>query len=150
MEAIVSAIAFFALCALLFAASVTDIRERKIPNWLVAAIAALWLVWRIVQRVIGTVPMTHFFTDLMAAFVFALALLALTAIAERITGKFMMGGGDIKLLAAVSLFLGFNGMLIALFAACIVSLAYAAAHLKRGIPFAPCIMGGTLLASLLV
>ena len=148
MEAIVSAIAFLALCALLFAASVTDIRERKIPNWLVASIVGLWLVWRTALIALGAVEPVSLAGSFGGAIVFAAGLLIVTAIAERLTGKFMMGGGDIKLLAAVALFLGFNGILVALFVACLISFAYAAAHLKRGIPFAPCIMGGTLLAML--
>ena len=148
MEAIVSAIAFLALCALLFAASVTDIRERKIPNWLVASIVGLWLVWRTALIALGVSSLASLASNLAGAIVFAAGLLIVTAVAERLTGKFMMGGGDIKLLAAVSLFLGFNGILVALFVACLISFAYAAAHLKRGIPFAPCIMGGTLLAML--
>ena len=151
VEAIVSAGAFLALFALLLAACVTDIRSRIIPNRVVAAVAALWVAWRIALGVLaGAFDVAAIAGGIAGALAFAAGLLAFTALAERRTGKLMMGGGDVKLLAAVALFLGLQGALVALFAACVVSFAYAAMRSSRGIPFAPCILCGTLLALLAI
>lgn len=57
MEALVSAFAFLVLIGLLFAACVTDIRDRKIPNWLVLDIIALWLAWHLLSYAIGSGPL---------------------------------------------------------------------------------------------
>lgn len=148
MGALATAAAFLALSALLLAASVTDIRSRTIPNRLVLLIVALWFVWRCVSVSIGYAQPAAVVEDALGALLFGVVLLAFVVVSERASGRFMMGGGDVKLLAAVSLFLGVRLVLVALLAACVVSLVFAAARLKRGIPFAPCIMCGTFLAVL--
>ncbi len=151
MAAVATAVAFLVLFALLAAASVVDIRRREIPNRLVLAVVALWLLWRLAVAT-GAASVADaavgMAADVGAALLFGLALLAFVAASERATGRFMMGGGDVKLLAALSLFLGVGGIAVALFAACLASLAFAAARPKRGIPFAPCIMCGALVALL--
>ena len=48
-----------------------------------------------------------------------------TAVYEAVTKKRAMGGGDIKLLAVVGLFLGLERGVVCLFAACVVSLVFA-------------------------
>lgn len=148
MGALVAAAAFLALFALLMAASVTDIRNRTIPNRLVLAVVAVWLLWRCASMAIGCAQPSDAVGDVLGALLFGGGLLAFVMVSERVSGRFMMGGGDVKLLAAVSLFLGLHLALVALLAACVVSLVFAAAHLKRGIPFAPCIMCGALVALL--
>lgn len=148
MGALATAAAFLALFALLVAASVTDIRSRTIPNRLVLAVAALWLLWRCASVAIGCAQPSDAVGDVVGALLFGSGLLAFVLVSERVSGRFMMGGGDVKLLSAVSLFLGLRLALVALLAACVVSLVFAAARLARGIPFAPCIMCGTLVALL--
>ena len=118
---------------------------------------AAWAAWRLALIALGLaggaalgVVLGGAITDLICSLAFGIVMLALVHAMERLTGRFMMGGGDIKLLAAVSLFLGIDGILVALFAACLVSFLYAAAKLKRGIPFAPCILCGVLLAALII
>lgn len=148
MGALFAAAAFLALFALLMAASVTDIRSRTIPNRLVLAVAAVWLLWRCASMAIGCAQPSDAVGDVLGALLFGGGLLAFVMVSERVSGRFMMGGGDVKLLAAVSLFLGLRLALVALLAACVVSLAFAAARLKHGIPFAPCIMCGALVALL--
>lgn len=148
MGALVTAVAFLALFALLMAASVTDIRSRIIPNRLVLAVAALWLLWRCASVALGCAQLSDIAGDVLGALLFGGGLLVFVLVSERVSGRFMMGGGDVKLLAAVSLFLGLCLALVALLAACVVSLVFAAAHLKRGIPFAPCVMCGTFVALL--
>ncbi len=144
----VTAVAFLALFALLMAASATDIRSRTIPNRLVLAVAALWLLWRCAYLALGCAQLSDIAGDVLGALLFGGGLLVFVLVSERMSGHFMMGGGDVKLLAAVSLFLGLRLALVALLAACAVSLVFAAARSKRGIPFAPCIMCGTLVALL--
>lgn len=148
MGALVASAAFLALFALLMAASVTDIRNRTIPNRLVLAVVAVWLLWRCASMAIGCAQPSDAVGDVLGALLFGGGLLAFVMVSERVSGRFMMGGGDVKLLAAVALFLGLHLALVALLAACVVSLAFAAARLARGIPFAPCIMCGTLVALL--
>ncbi len=85
----------------LLVASVSDIRERRIPNWTIVAIAALYLGWAFVA------PGVSILSSLEAAaivFVITAALFAL---------KFA-GAGDSKLMSAMALFGGMG--LLPLFA----------------------------------
>jgi prepilin peptidase CpaA len=82
-----------ALATLLVTAMITDARERRIPNWLNGGIAliapALWVV--------HAVPL---WPDIAIQFGIALGMLALLSILMQ-AGQ--MGGGDVKMIAALAL-----------------------------------------------
>ena len=77
------------------------------------------------------------------------ALLALVLLAEKLMGREVMGGGDIKLLFVLALYLSWAQMLLALLAGCLAGLAFAAlAGQKRGtaVPFGPFLAAGAAVA----
>lgn len=193
-------ISYGAFLALLVAAAAIDLRELRIPNGLVAAIVAVWAVWRLLLVVtsalsgssaaaivpaaagglaegaccaslIGAgfssggggaclgpaagdlVPFAGMLggalpADPLEKAVDSLApsaaegvagalalsggLLAATLAYEALTGRRAMGGGDVKLMAAVGLFLGVEGGLACLMAACVVSLLLSLALPRLG------------------
>ena len=87
--------------ALVVGAAVSDVRRYLIPNWIPAAIALLWCLWALV------VPGDPVTSLLIGLGVFAAG-----------TVLFMfraLGGGDVKLLAAVSLWAGFPEILTLIF-----------------------------------
>jgi prepilin peptidase CpaA len=85
---------FAGLLTLLILAGLTDLRERRIPNWLTGATAALYPVYVLLS------PTPVAWTSSLGVAVLAvLAGLALHA-------RDLMGGGDVKLIAAVSLWAG--------------------------------------------
>lgn len=144
--------ASFALFLVLLAwASAIDLRERRIPNKLVAAMAVLWLAVRIllaamaaacsagafgVDAQIGDAALVASATmmrmipfgltlgdGLVGALVLGGGSLAASIAFERLAQRPSMGGGDIKLLAVAGLFLGWERGLWCLFSACLVVLA---------------------------
>lgn len=179
--------ASFALFLVLLAwASTIDLRERRIPNKLVAAMAVLWFAVRVllaamaaaccaagfgVDAQIGDAAlvasaammrMIPFGLTLGDGLVGALVLgggsLAVSIAFERLAQRPSMGGGDIKLLAVVGLFLGWERGLWCLFAACLVVLVMQmASRFREGgkriasqtFPFAPAILVGVAIASIL-
>ncbi len=179
--------ASFALFLVLLAwASAIDLRERRIPNKLVAAMAVLWLAVRVLLAVMAAaccaagfgsgaqigdaalvasatmMRMIPFGLTLGDGLVGALVLgggsLAVSIAFERLAQRPSMGGGDIKLLAVVGLFLGWERGLWCLFAACLVVLVMQmASRLREGgkgiasqtFPFAPAILVGVVIASIL-
>lgn len=179
--------ASFALFLVLLAwASVIDLRERRIPNKLVAAMAVLWLAVRVLLAAMAAVccaagfgsgvqigdaalvasaamvRMIPFGLTLGDGLVGALVLgggsLAASIAFERLAHRSSMGGGDIKLLAAVGLFLGWERGLWCLFAACLIVLVMqAVSRVREGgkgigsqtFPFAPAILVGVAIASIL-
>ena len=180
--------ASFALFLVLLAwASAIDLRERRIPNKLVAAMAVLWLGARVVLVAVvaacfaagafgsgvqiggaavvasaATMRMIPFGLTLGEGLVGALVLgggsLAASIAFEHLAQRPSMGGGDIKLLAVVGLFLGWERGLWCLFAACLVVLVMqAVSRVREGgkgigsqtFPFAPAILVGVAIASIL-
>lgn len=179
--------ASFALFLVLLAwASAIDLRERRIPNKLVAAMAVLWLAVRVLLAAMAaaccaagfgsgaqigdaalvasaaTMRVSPFGLTLGDGLVGALVLgggsLAASIAFERLAQRPSMGGGDIKLLAVVGLFLGWERGLWCLFAACLIVLVMQMVPRFReggkGIasqtfPFAPAILVGVIIASIL-
>lgn len=88
----VLAVALFALAAF------TDIRERRIPNWLCGALALLGVA-RMAVALAGGVALLGLGLDVATA----AALFALGALGFRFG---LVGGGDVKLLSAGALWLG--------------------------------------------
>ena len=179
--------ASFALFLVLLAwASAIDLRERRIPNKLVAAMAVLWLAVRVLLAAMAAacsaagfgsgaqigdaalvvsatmMRMIPFGLTLGDGLVGALVLgggsLAVSIAFERLAQRPSMGGGDIKLLAVVGLFLGWERGLWCLFATCLVVLVMQmASRFREGgkgiasqtFPFAPAILVGVVIASIL-
>ena len=180
--------ASFALFLVLLAwASAIDLRERRIPNKLVAAMAVLWLGARVVlvavvaaccaaagfgsgaqigdAVVVASATMMRMIPfgltrgdGLVGALVLGGGSLAVSIAFERLAQRPSMGGGDIKLLAVVGLFLGWERGLWCLFAACLVALVMQmASRFREGgkgigsqmFPFAPAILVGVVIASIL-
>lgn len=179
--------ASFALFLVLLAwASAIDLRERRIPNKLVAATAVLWFAVRVLLAAMAAaccaagfgsgaqigdaalvasatmMRMIPFGLTLGDGLVGALVLgggsLAVSIAFERLAQRPSMGGGDIKLLAVVGLFLGWERGLWCLSAACLIVLVMQIVPRFReggkGIasqtfPFAPAILVGVVIASIL-
>lgn len=134
---------------LLVAATVTDVRARRIPNLVPLAIVALWGLWRIVLGFAGMHTGLGFVEEMFApapdvtvppgfeiggitvasgilgAVVLGGGLLVLTVGYEAFAHKQAFGGGDIKLMAALGLFLGLERGIVCLMVACVCSLVYA-------------------------
>lgn len=132
-----------ALVSVLIAVSGIDIDTREIPNGLVIALLILGAA--------------SFFTggvlwwERLIGFAAASGILLLLALVWRDS----MGGGDIKLMAAVGLILGWKLILLALLMAFILGGAYGAALLllkkaarRDSIAFAPALSAGIVFAAL--
>ena len=128
--------------AILLALSLTDAAKRIIPNQLVIALAVNRVVWFFAMREkIGAV------WEALRALIIPVALLALVLLAEKLLDREVMGGGDIKLLFALALYLSWAQMLLTLLAGCILGLVFAALARKKSgtaMPFGPFLAAGAL------
>lgn len=187
---VVTIVAYVLLLAGLVVICRHDLRTRRIPNGIVLLLAVLWIAWRVVLGLAGKYMGLGFWCTLLSpapavlsrfgmpiygvslsegivgALVLGGGMLVLSAVYELVTRKESFGGGDIKLMAVVGLFLGWERGLICLFIACAVGVLYALAQslrarrqeepalararrdpfLARTMPFAPGIALGTLIA----
>ncbi len=148
----------------LASATVFDLRERRIPNSLVLFMIVGWLMLMMGTGVIageGAKAGELLGKGLQGALLLGGGSLLLAVVYERMRGQASLGGGDVKLLFVLGLYLGFaKGSLCVLFA-CLsaVILAWVVPHTpfanapgaKAGqIPFAPTLFAGVALTLVLV
>lgn len=130
-----SVVAFAVFVAVLVLAAVWDLRTLRIPNQLIVIAAFAWLLAPTPEGVIGAVALGG-------------GVLAFALVYERVTGRFALGGGDIKLIFVVGLYLGLGRGLWALLAACLVGIPMGWAWQRMGkgnaFPFGPAISLGAL------
>lgn len=146
---VITLVAYGLLILLLGAASLVDACSRRIPNGLVAAMAALWAAWRVALGLAGRHTGVGFMAGLVSpapevplpfgmeiageslaggligALVLGGGMLVITAAFEAVARREAFGGGDIKLLAVLGLFLGWERGLLCILAACVISVIYA-------------------------
>ncbi len=144
-------------------ASVVDFRARRIPNACVLAAVCLWAAARIAFGVCAGSVAAVFagamapwdltaFDGVVGAVVLGGGVLIATVAFEAFSGRAAMGGGDIKLLAVVGLFLGWERGVVCLFAACVAAVVASLVRRAAGspddgtFPFAPAILVGVVAA----
>ena len=117
-----------------YAAALTDIRSKRVPNKLVLSMAGVWIL--------TIVPQLFFQTEK------AIALMLVVYLISR-KG---LGGGDVKLMAASGLYLGFNGVLPAMLYGSVLASVFAIILIaakkigrKDAIPLVPFLYVGMLL-----
>ncbi len=109
------------LAALLLLLSLIDFHERLLPDGLLAAAVANRLIFFLLSgnAAARLAPM------LIGAFSVSLPMLLVSLIMDRVLGRESMGGGDIKLLFVLGLYLDWMQMILLLFTACILGIAAA-------------------------
>ena len=166
LSAVVSATVWACAVALLVRIAIVDMRTRTIPNKLTLSLAVLWAASAMLLCLVGggaswepsgPLPFSAMASGSMRAGVaqsfvaaasVAAVLLASDGSMTAATGSPAIGGGDVKLLAVLGLYLGFYGVFACLAGACILALAAqvvrcAVARIKRApppardFPFAP-------------
>lgn len=135
-----AALQFVLIAVLLGIDSVKDIRTREIPNWISGAIALTAFIIFDVRSLWGLIVAVIFFGVALA------------------TGK--IGGGDVKLVAALSVVCGLVGSLVLLFFAQISMLIFYAGYYifrkingktaDKALPFVPFIFIGYLISAILI
>lgn len=128
-------VAYLAFGCVMVAIAVRDTRTLTISNRSVLLLVGLWVLWRLALgveaatsgfdfliAVVEAAPLTNVSLSdgVLGAVVLGGGLLVFTVIWEALTKKSAMGGGDIKLLTTMGLFLGIAGGLVALAVACVV------------------------------
>ncbi len=128
----------------LFLLSMVDAEIREIPD---GALLAAVLIW------IGTLPFlwngwADALLHLAAGVAYGALLLLLSLAMDRLLKKETLGGGDVKLLAVIGLYLGFLPTLFALILACFIGLGQAVASGRvhgKAFPFGPALSAAAAL-----
>ena len=126
------------LLVLLIIISVTDIRTRKIPNYLIIITAAASLL-RLFEP--EEVSLLQYLSGLIPS----IAILLLSIFLKHFSHKRLLGGGDIKLIAALSLHLGFTDTLITVLIASILGIVFFLIDHNHKFPFAPMLSAAVII-----
>ena len=110
------------LAAALLAAALVDARVHEIPHAPLAFAGAVRLVFLLLLRE----PLAPTLRDMaLGALPVPLGLLLLSLLLDRVLGRESLGGGDVKLLFVLGLYLTWAEMLLLLLAACVLGLCWA-------------------------
>ena len=154
--------AYLVLACILMAVALVDLDTFIIPNGFVVAGCVLWLVsiWFMPAPRVDAFSVGSLFSGWVHPVV-AGGVLVLSVAFDKATKRRSLGGGDVKLLFMVGLFLGLAGSMLNLLMACLMGLAFAFAQgfsvpsspgegegegesvRTRAIPFGPAIAAAT-------
>lgn len=128
-------------CFVLGISCYTDIKYRRINNFVCVSLLIIWCVFTLIQYAILGIKNDGILGQIAQAFALLALLLLLSFIFEKLTGKESLGGGDIKMLASCSVYFSLNALLVFIIASCIIG-ALSSMIVKdksSGFPFAPAI-----------
>lgn len=129
---------------LLLALSLTDCAKQIIPNGILTALAVNRLGWVLFLRE----DANRVLWSALGACSVPAALLALVLLAEKLLDREVMGGGDIKLLFVLALYLDWAQLLLTLLAGCLLGLMWAALSGQKRravVAFGPFLAAGAVL-----
>lgn len=132
-------VAALIFCVGVGVAAVVDFKTRRIPNALIAVFLTTWAVWHVLAFILGANWQQGLFAtlgvlpkacastsgELCGGLLLGGGLLAVALLFEKASGRSSFGGGDIKLLFVVGLYLGCFRGLVCLAVACVVTVALA-------------------------
>lgn len=115
-------ICFIATVAILFYASVVDIKRREISNLTVVGVIVVWLAYVACNVITRNAQLTDYIGRVIQALLVFAFLLVSTCVLEKTRRKELVGGGDLKLIGALCLHLSLVDFLIMLIIACVTSI----------------------------
>lgn len=108
---------FIAFILLIFA-SIQDEKQRRVSDLFPVAICIDWIIFALIGAL-------NALNHLLFAFLVFVILLSLTIILEKVKNQELLGGGDIKIISALCLYMSLNSLFVMLFIASISSIVKA-------------------------
>jgi len=140
---------FLALASVLLAVSLVDLEDGWVPDRLLLAGAALWLLTLPLEP---EVMKAQLLRGILGAAALFLPLLLLVLAADRLLGRESMGGGDLKLFALLGLYFGWKQGLLLVILSCLTGLGSALVMGKarpgKPFPFVPAMAAAAWLTAL--
>ena len=124
-----------ALSVALLGLSLVDLEIQEIPNGFIIYGIALWAV----TLPLLTEPIKALWQGLLSGFLIGGGILLISLIMDKVLKKESLGGGDVKLLFMVSLYMSPLAALFNVVLACVLGLLFVAALKREKIPFGPSI-----------
>lgn len=135
--------------AFLFWVSIVDVCKRIIPDKAIGIAILVRFVFAIFTEEMKWQGIVGLFLN---GLVVTVPLLLLVLIMERVLRIELMGGGDIKLLFVIGMYIGWEKSLIAFLVACVIGIIAGLIERRNGdiyFPFGPSIALGTVISMLI-
>lgn len=129
------------LCSILLCISLIDIRIYEIPDDCILLGIAWFFIFACIQKDIDL------YNIVFACFMFVILDILACAL-EKITQKECFGGGDLKMIFMVDLYLGYPRGIAGLMTACLLACIAMMIQKKKMLAFAPYISAGVILSLL--
>ena len=133
------------LTGCMFVLSLTDIENYEIPDGVIITGFINWIVFSLIDFFTGNIGFIEIIHNLIAGILCGSVMLILSLIMDRILKKESLGGGDIKLYAMLSLYLGYFGAYELVMFSCVIGIIFGflrkkkKRNLNEEFPFGPCI-----------
>lgn len=148
---------------ILLYASLTDLKERRIPNACIIAALAVRAAYLMLAFAFGWLNMRAIGYYVFSACAIGLALVAMVLVADRVFGRESMGGGDLKLFFAAGFYFGWQQGLVVVLLSCVFGIVAGLVgkfegggapgeedeFLKRTLPFGPFIAAACFIVMLI-
>lgn len=130
------------LITILFGLSLCDLKTYEIPDGFIIFGILWWFFFSWIQGF-----SLHYYTSyLLSALIISGGVLVISLCVSKLSNKDSMGGGDIKLLFLVTLYLGLFESIFNLMLSCIIGLLFIIFMRKEKIPFGPSISLATYIS----
>ena len=126
--------------------AVIDYKQHIIPDQLVLSLVVFKLGYDLIINISFIIMLTY----IGYALLIAVPLLLLTVWIEKKSGKFQMGGGDIKILGGIALFFTPMDTLLIIFIGSVIQLMSLKYTKAMMLPLAPALFISTLFVALVI
>lgn len=133
---------YLGLICILYGLSLCDLNTYEIPNGFIIFGVLWWLLFEIINKT----AILDILINILLAFIVPACVLLISIIMDKVLKKESMGGGDIKLLFLVSLYLSLILSIFNLMFSCIIGLVFILLTKKEKIPFGPSISLATYIS----
>jgi leader peptidase (prepilin peptidase)/N-methyltransferase len=144
---------FFFLVNILIRVSVIDWISFEIPFFYSLILFSAGVIFSFFNFFLGTELLERFFNSLLGAVVGGGILFVFALSGKMLYKKEVMGGGDIKLMAAIGTFIGWENVLFTIFTAAVLSsltglvlIIVKKVKMQSYLPFAAFLSAGTLIS----
>lgn len=132
------------LIAVLYGLSICDFHTYEIPDGFIIFGCVWWILFEVIQGI----SIKECIIQILCALAVSGSVLLISLIMDKILKKESMGGGDIKLLFVVGLYMSLLTNVLNLVISCIIGLGFIVLSKQDKIPFGPAISIATVISLL--
>ncbi|WP_408069805.1 prepilin peptidase [Butyrivibrio sp. JL13D10] len=113
------------LVGFLFAIALVDLESSEIPDGVLIAMMISWMFFSAIELYLGRYTLVFYGKRLLSGVMCGAVMLAISILMDELLKKESLGGGDIKLMAIIAIYLGFVGTYELILFSCVIGILFA-------------------------